>query len=432
VDIAFFRADSALTHPISGAYVAVLSRGGPMIRKVALISATVALAAALGPAAADAHDAQHPGHGPRWELRWSPKPGVDGLNAFEASEDDRRGSDPEGGPHIFPVGNMYRFNAHLVDRDGADRMRNEMRGMRTRDGRALEIGKDETWRITYQMYIPDTLDATTNFTHIWQLKVSDVGTPVAQMSLQVHDGIQKIEARYWDLPTNTAHPFASADLEPLQNKWISVTLEFKSADDGYMRWALQDGRRTIVDQRVDHVDLWFTQEQYNRPKWGIYRSILSPGLQDTYMLIRDLKAWQYGPATPAVTLPPPDRGPGAYEAERVGNIFEGAAEPGRCAICSGGRKVLLTGGNIYDYAVMRGILSDKTATRQMTIHAVVDGRQTFFVSVNGADAFQVPMTGTKDTITTATVPVPLVAGVNSIRFFNLTAHTPELDKIVIQ
>jgi hypothetical protein len=92
----------------------------------------------------------------------------------------------------------------------------------------------------------------------------------------------------------------------------------------------------------------------------------------------------------------------------------------------------LTGGNIYDYMVMRGILSDKTATKQMTIHAVVDGTQTFFVSVNGADAFQVPMTGTKDTVTTATVPVPLVAGVNSIRFFNLTAHTPELDKIVIQ
>jgi hypothetical protein len=41
------------------------------------------------------------------------------------------------------------------------------------------------------------------------------------------------------------------------------------------------------------------------------------------------------------------------------------------------------------------------------------------------------MIGTKQAVTTATVPVPLVAGVNSIRFFNLSARTPELDKIVI-
>lgn len=67
----------------------------------------------------------------------------------------------------------------------------------------------------------------------------------------------------------------------------------------------------------------------------------------------------------------------------------------------------------------------------MTVHALVDGAQTFAVSVNGADAIEVSMFGTKDTVTTATVPVPLVAGVNSIRFFSLTARTPELDKIVI-
>jgi hypothetical protein len=403
-----------------------------MIRRLTVVSAVAVLLASTGPATADAGGAaQLPGHGPRWELRWSPKPAADGMNAFEAPEDDRRGSHPEGQPHIRPARDTYRFDSHLVDRDGSDRMRNEVRGMRTHDGRKLEIGKDEIWRISYEMYIPDTLDATTNFTHIWQLKVSDVGTPVAQLSLQEHDGVPKIEARYWDLPTNTVHPFAATDLAPLQNRWVSTTLEFSSADDGYLRWVLRDGRRTVVDQRVDHVDLWFTAEQYNRPKWGIYRSLASPGLQDTYLLVRDLRAWQYGPARPPVPLPPPDRSPGSYEAERAGNIFEGAAEPGRCAVCSGGQKVLLTGGNVYDYAVIRGVLSDTTATRQLTVHALVDGTQTFFVSVNGADAIQVSMTGTKQTVTTATVPVPLVAGVNSIRFFNLSARTPELDKIVI-
>ena len=400
-----------------------------MKRRVA--PAAVALLAVLTQTGASAYGSGPAGdHDPRWELRWNPRPAVDGLNAFEALEDDRRGSHPEGMPHITADRNTYRFTSHLVDRDGSDRMRNEVRGMRDHDGRPLEIRKDETWRITYQMYIPDTLDATTAFTHIWQVKTSDTSAPLMQLTLPIRDGVPKIEARYWD-PAGNVFPFATADLQPLQNKWISTTLEFKSSDDGYFRWVLRDGTRTVVDARADHIDLWTTQEQYNRPKWGIYRSIASAGLQDTYLLLRNLQAWQFGQATPPVVLPPPDRSPGSYEAERVGNIFEGAAEPAYCHICSGGRKVLLIGGNTYDYAVVKGILSDTTATRQLTIHAVVNGTQTFYLSVNGADATAVPMTGTPDVVTTVTVPVPLINGVNQIRFFNLTARAPELDKIVI-
>jgi hypothetical protein len=383
----------------------------------------LALLAGMGPASAA-------GPQQRWELRWNPNPATQGVNAFEFLEDDRRGSDPEGTPHITADKNLYRFTMHVYDRDGSDRQRNEVRGMRTRDGRKIEIRKDETWRLSYQMYIPDTLDATTAFTHIWQMKTPDTSNPLAQISLPILNGVPSIQARYWDA-AGAIHEVGSTALEPIQNKWVSSTLEFKSSDDGYMRWVLKEGNRTLVDEQLDHTDLWVTDEQYNRPKWGIYRSINSAGLQDTYLLIKNLQAWQLGKAAPPPVNPPPDRSPGAYEAERVGNIWEGAAEPARCAVCSGGQKVLLTGGNTYDYMVVKGVLSDTTATKQLTIHALVDGTQTFFVSVNGANAIEVPMTGTKGVVTTATVPVPLIAGVNNLRFFNLTARTPELDKVVI-
>ncbi|MEV0612043.1 hypothetical protein AB0I81_01895 [Nonomuraea sp. NPDC050404] len=392
-----------------------------------LLATLTALLLAVGVPPAAASQA-----GPRWETRWSPSPWRDGVGAFEALEDDRRGSHPEGLPHVRAEGGAWRFDAHLADRDGSDRMRNEVRGMRAADGRPLEMRKGETWRITYQMYIPDTLDATTNFTHLWQLKNSDIGTPIAQLSLPIVGGVPKIAARYWTLADNKSHDFATADLEPLQNRWLTTTIELTSGDEGSMRWVLRDGRRTVVDARADGIDLWWTGEQYNRPKWGIYRSIKSAGLQETYLLIRNLKAEQFGPVTPPVVLPPPDRGPGAYEAERAGNVWEGAAEPAYCAVCSGGRKVILIGGNIYDYTVIRGVLSETTGTRQLTVHALVDGRQEFSVSVNGGDSIKVAMTGTKDTVTTATVPVDLVAGVNRIRFHGLTARGPELDKIVIE
>lgn len=407
-----------------------------MMRRLTVAVASAALLISMGPAvnaqnaelATDSHELATDGH---WRLRWNPIPQIHGLDGFEGLEDDRRTSHGEGAPHIYVQGNSYRFDSHLVDRDGSDRMRTESRGMRDRDGKPLEIRKDQTWRISFQMYIPDTLDATTSFTHIWQVKTTDTSPPVMQLSLPIRDGVPKIEARYWDLG-GSVHPFATADLEPLQNKWISTTVEFKSSDDGYVRWVLRDGWRTVVDARVDNIDLWWTEEQYNRPKWGVYRSIRSAGLQDTYLLVRNLQGWQSGPAAPPVELPEPDRTPGAYEAERAGNIFEGAAEPVYCRICSGGRKVLLIGGNIYDFMTMRGILSDTAETKQMTIHAIVNGTQTYYVSVNGADAIAVPMTGTPDTVTTATAPIPLINGVNHIRFFNLSARTPELDKIVIE
>jgi hypothetical protein len=423
----------------------------PFSRRSLIQLGAVAPIAPLGRAAARSLTAGSP----RWELRWRPDPARDGLAAFEALEDDRRGSNPEQSPHIYVSGNTYRFDAHLADRDGSDRMRNEVRGMRVH-GTPLVVGKGETlpiaaeffgapqngtpqeiregeiWRIRYEMYVPPTLHATSNFTHIWQLKVSDVGTPVAQLSLPIHGGVEQIEARYWTQSPEVANPIGAVDLNLIQGRWVTVTLEFASAHDGYLRWKMQDPRgRTLIDVRKDDIDLWFTKEQYNRPKWGIYRSIKSSGLEDTYLLVRNLEAWQLGPATPPVRLPAPDRSPGAYEAERFGNIFQGATEAAYSHICSGGRVVLNIGGNITDYLLMRGILADTTATAQMTIYAVVNGSQTFDVSVNGGDAIVVPMTGTPDVVSTATVPIPLVAGVNTLRFFNLTDLAPQLDKVVI-
>jgi hypothetical protein len=70
------------------------------------------------------------------------------------------------------------------DRDGDDRQRNEVKGMRV-DGRNLEIGKGQTWRFTYKMFIPDSLRATTSFTHIMQMKKPGQGSaPILTLDLR--------------------------------------------------------------------------------------------------------------------------------------------------------------------------------------------------------------------------------------------------------
>src|SRR5947207_1176273 len=129
-----------------------------------------------------------------WQLRWAPEAGVDGLGAFEGVEDDRANSHPAGQPHIFVEGNHYRFNMHMVDRDiSTDRQRQEVKGMQT-GGSDLILLKGQSWRFTQSMFIPGSLQATTTFTHIMQMKMPGTDSlPIFTVSLRRVDGVPKIQ-----------------------------------------------------------------------------------------------------------------------------------------------------------------------------------------------------------------------------------------------
>lgn len=225
-----------------------------------------------------------------WVLKWNPSPSSDGLNAFEGLEDDRADSHPDV-KHIYVEGDHWRFDMHTRDRDtSTDRQRNESKGMR-KGNTIFKIQKDQTWRITYQMYMPSSLTATEKFSHIFQIKVPDVGGPLVTMTLRERSG-PKIEI--WtreDDDTATLH--SPVNLTPLQNKWIDVEWEVKASNSGgYLRWVLRNGGNTVVDYRTEDVDMW-RDVNYLRPKWGIYRSVESSGLQNCYLLTRNYRGYQW-------------------------------------------------------------------------------------------------------------------------------------------
>ena len=221
-------------------------------------------------------------------VRWSPDPS-DGLDAFEGVEDDRSDSHP-GVTHIYVEDDHWRFDMHTLDRDGSDRQRNEVKGMR-QNGTALEIGEDETWRISYQAFWPRSLTATTSFTHIMQMKVQDVGGPLWTLTPRLKGGTPTLTVlTLRDDDSNTEHVLG--DFAPLQEKWIDVSFEFQASNSGgFLRWTIQDGSTTVVDDRTTDVDLW-RDVNYLRPKWGIYRSLKSDGLQNTFQLLRDFRGVQ--------------------------------------------------------------------------------------------------------------------------------------------
>ena len=230
-----------------------------------------------------------------WALRWT-SDAARGLASFEGVEEDRSDSHP-GADHILMDGENFRFNMHMVDRDGSDRQRHEVKGVNAPGRGDLELLQGETWMFVYEMFIPGTLTGGSHFSHIFQQKmVSDAGSsggPV--LTLSTAEG-------------NTLLPrvisgFSALPLSGLWDKWIEITFEHKvdvSGNGGYVRWSVRDvaGGTVLTDQKKNG-SVWVnegTRDRRLRPKWGIYRSIESDGLKDCHLLLRNMRAYQDDPS----------------------------------------------------------------------------------------------------------------------------------------
>jgi hypothetical protein len=232
-------------------------------------------------------------HAASWQQKWAPSASGDKLGAFETIEDDRADSHPADSPHIFATGDNWRFNMHTVDRDtSTDRQRHEVTGLRNGSGsNNLKWTEGQTWRVTYSMYIPSSLKATTTFTHIMQMKQPGAGSsPIVVQSLRRVDGVQTIELKLFEDDILVGR----TDLEPLHDNWIDVDFQIKvgNGSAGSVRWILKSGGSTVIDASKTGVDTFLADRV--RPKWGIYRSLgdTSGSLQDTYLLLTNLRGYQ--------------------------------------------------------------------------------------------------------------------------------------------
>jgi len=137
--------------------------------------------------------------------------------------------------------------------------------------------------------------------------------------------------------------------------------------------------------------------------------------------------------TRASASAPAARTPVAIEAES-GSIG-GAATSAACATCSGGATVRNIGANDgYVTLTVAGVSAAGTYPVTIT-YELAAGSRTFYLSVNGGAAIQVPLSSTAadaNTPLTATVRVALSAGTNTIKFSNPTADlAPDLDRIAV-
>jgi alpha-galactosidase len=118
----------------------------------------------------------------------------------------------------------------------------------------------------------------------------------------------------------------------------------------------------------------------------------------------------------------------AYEAENA--VLAGSAGTTYCEYCSGASKA--NGLGFSGTVTFTNITVPRDGMYQMEIDYLVGGQRTFFLSVNGAAATELPLNGNGwDAFTPTVVPVQLHAGANTIEFSNPSNYAPDLDRIVI-
>ncbi|MFI7132062.1 CBM35 domain-containing protein [Nonomuraea sp. NPDC050153] len=107
-----------------------------------------------------------------------------------------------------------------------------------------------------------------------------------------------------------------------------------------------------------------------------------------------------------------------------------------CAACSGGQKVRNIGGGPDQgstpdaYVLFEDVTVPETRTYTLYIDFTVNGNRSYAVTVNGGTPVEVKVSGVgNNTPYTVSVPVPLKAGANTIKFHNDTTPAPDLDRI---
>jgi carbohydrate binding protein with CBM35 domain len=132
--------------------------------------------------------------------------------------------------------------------------------------------------------------------------------------------------------------------------------------------------------------------------------------------------------TDGATPPPP--GPKTYEAESPTNTIVAPAKVSSCTNCSGGSKVGFVGNG--GTLTFNGVTAPSDGNYDLTIYYLngPPGRDAV-LTVNGTALQTLSFTPTTDfnTVGTMTVPVPLVAGANTIELSNPSAYGPDFDRI---
>ncbi len=218
---------------------------------------------------------------------------------------------------------VFKFHIHVSpDNDRCikyDRQRNEIKTYN--QSPANLIGSyGETVVYKWKFKLDEGFQPSNRFTHIHQIKA--YGGPyddIPVVSLIARSGNpQKLQVMHSD--SLVSNQMAFANLSLFKGTWVEATETITYANPGAYSIVIKrisDGN-TLLNYSNDNIRMWRTNADGVRPKWGIYRSLLSPDmLRDEQLLFADFSIEEI--ALQTLVKPQPTAGEGLFYPNPVGD-----------------------------------------------------------------------------------------------------------------
>ena len=188
---------------------------------------------------------------------------------------------------------VFKFHIHVTpDNDRCikfDRQRNEIKTYnQSADNLIGTYG--ETVIYKWKFKLDAGFQPSNKFTHIHQIKA--YGGPhesIPVVSLITRGGSnQKLQVMHSD--SLVANEVASASLSSFKGNWVEVTETITYAENGKYAVLIKkiSDNSTLINYSNNNIRTWRDNAEGIRPKWGIYRSLLSQEqLRDEEVLFAD-------------------------------------------------------------------------------------------------------------------------------------------------
>ncbi|MFK7972194.1 MAG: T9SS type A sorting domain-containing protein [Bacteroidia bacterium] len=208
----------------------------------------------------------------------------------------------------------FRFYIHThLDDDRCrtfDRQRNEIKTYSQSPDSLLGV-KNETVQYRWKFKLPTGFQPSSSFTHLHQIKaVGGSQSSMPQITLTARKATpNRLELRYAENLSQTT--LTQVELAPFLGNWVEATETITYGEKGVGKFAIIVTRisnnDTLLQYASDDIRMWKTNATFQRPKWGIYRSLNdSTSLRDETVLFADISIEELDGST--VSLPQEDLG----------------------------------------------------------------------------------------------------------------------------
>jgi hypothetical protein len=176
---------------------------------------------------------------------------------------------------------VFEFYAHkLEDNDrclNTDRQRVEIKTY-DQSPANLKGTVGETVTYKWKFKIPTGFQPSTSFTHIHQIKPvnGDDGNPIFTITLRKGNP-NKLEVNHYDatLPNNVLTKLVTVNMSSFENTWVEATETFKVGANGTYSMVIKkvSDNTVLVNYSNPNIVTIRPDNDFIRPKWGIYRSL---------------------------------------------------------------------------------------------------------------------------------------------------------------